>query len=467
MKDAFLVLQHFFNWRFFLILFCITGFGLTLPDRWIKPFRSVRFNIYLFLVIALASSIGTFISPDKYNVYHTWWFAGLLALMAFDVIACKLRRLPMLVQGPTSSRHEVESIEHFFSQSRHKSQVSSEYKAEETIERVRDWLNRHHLSFKEEDQKIKGKPSLSSVALFAARHQLQRWGDFILHVSIVAVLAGNLMGAMFGFEEVLPIPQGSSVRMKNRPYDVALNDFKIEYYQGSGAPSLYASDLVVREKGQLVAQKRIVVNDPLDINRVRFYQASWGMTYDFHTATLHVAGKDIQLRQKEIVRIPGTPLSVRANEFLPSFDIGPDGRATNTDFEGKNPALQVDFLSGGNVQARVWLLKNDPDTAFRIVGDKPLPAAPPPFHFVDVNPIFFSGIQVGYDPGAPLFWTGAIVLLVGLCMHFYMHQRRLRILIVPRGSKTDVIIGGWNSRTIEDFQEEFSRWVAEIKAAVS
>src|SRR5690349_11316239 len=104
MKDVFLVLQYFFNWRFFILLFCVTSFGLMLPDRWIKPFRSVRFNIYLFLAIAIASSVGTFVPPEKYNVYHTWWFAGLLALMAFDVITCKLRRLPLLMFGPVRKK---------------------------------------------------------------------------------------------------------------------------------------------------------------------------------------------------------------------------------------------------------------------------------------------------------------------------------------------------------------------------
>jgi cytochrome c biogenesis protein ResB len=225
--------------------------------------------------------------------------------------------------------------------------------------------------------------------------------------------------------------------------------------------------LTVREKGQEIAAKRIVVNEPLDIRRVRFYQASWGMTFDFRTVLLHVGGRDVELHPKEIVRIPGTPLSVRANQFLPSFDIDSDGHATTRDFEGKNPAVQIDFLEKEQVRAQVWLLKNQPETAFRILNGQVLPAAPPPFHLLDVDPILFSGIQVGYDPGAPLFWTGAIVLLIGLSMHFYMHQRRLRILVVPNGDRSDVTVGGWNSRTPEEFKTEFTAWTAELKRTIS
>ena len=71
--------------------------------------------------------------------------------------------------------------------------------------------------------------------------------------------------------------------------DTLLKKFDIEYYASTGAPSLYASDLVVKEGDKVVGQKRVIVNDPLDIHRVRFYQASWGMTEDFRSAKLFLA----------------------------------------------------------------------------------------------------------------------------------------------------------------------------------
>lgn len=433
--------------------------------KYVNLFRSVRFNIYLFSVIALASAAGTFLPMERASemVYHTWWFAGLLALLAFDVIVCKLRRLPLNLFGRARARaaRRDATPEQFFAKSKLKVDMASQRPPKETAAAVRSWLAVRGLKFKEDHTPM-------GTAFFAGRHRLQRWGDFILHVSIVAVLAGNLMGAMFGFEEALPIQEGKTMTMKNRPFEVTLNDFTVEYYKASGAPSVFASDLEVKEKGVLVAKKRIVVNDPLDIDRVRFYQASWGMTFDFHSARLLLAGREVDLRQNEVVPIPGTPLSVRANQFLPSFSIDEKGRATTADYEGKNPALQIDFLERGKVTARVWLLKDQPHAAFRILEDGSVDrAAPPPFHFLDVDPVLFSGIQVGYDPGAPLFWVGSIVLLIGLSMHFYMHRRRLRILVAKKGAGSDVTVGGWNSRTPEDFQQEFSDWVGDLRRSLS
>ncbi len=461
MKDFLLILQYFFNWRFLVLLSAVTSFGLLLPEKNIKLFRSVRFNIYLFLVIAVASAAGTFLPQEKASevVYHSWWFAALLALMAFDVIVCKLRRLPLKIFGSSKPRAS-ETIEQFFSKSKLRANIASPDAPAATVAKVRHWLEKKNLSFEQNDREF-------GPVFFAWRHGVQRWGDFILHVSIVAVLAGNLIGAMFGFEEILPIEEGRSVIMKNRPFEVTLNDFEIDYYKNSGAPSVYASDLTVRQDGKEIAHKRILVNYPLDIDRVRFYQASWGMTNSYHTAKLLLAGREIEVRQGEITPIPGTPLSVRANEFLPSFDIDADHHATTKDFEGKNPALQIDFLENGKVQAKVWLLKNMPHVAFQIVGDRVTPAAPPPFHLLDVDPILFSGIQVRYDPGAPLFWASAIVLLVGLCMHFYLHQRRLRIVVHGRSGGSEVIVGGWNSRTPEEFKDEFAGWISALRETIS
>jgi cytochrome c biogenesis protein len=362
--------------------------------------------------------------------------------MAFDVVACKLRGLPQFMNRKKPPSQQA--------------QFNAAVSADQSHARVKEWISKKGLILDHD-----------AGALLAGRHHFQRWGDFILHVSIVGVLAGNLFGALRGFEEVMPIMEGTTYRMKNRPYDVTLNDFDIEYYASTGAPSLYASDIVVTENGQVIGQKRIIVNDPLDIHRVRFYQASWGMTDEFRSARLHMAGAILELKPREIVPVPKTPLSIRANAFYPTFDIDQNGRATTRNFEGKNPALQIDFLEKNELKVRLWLLKNQPDVAFQVTGDRVVPTkTPPPFFLMDVDPVLFSGIQVGYDPGAPIFWFFAVILLFGLCLHFYLHERRVRVSFEAHGRSTRVTVHGWNSRAPEEFRREFEGWVREIKAAL-
>ncbi|MBI4347110.1 MAG: cytochrome c biogenesis protein ResB [Elusimicrobia bacterium] len=86
---------------------------------YLRLFRSVRFNIFLFVVIAVASAVGTLLpqvseTPEKveqwmlahpawgklfeglglFHLYESWWYLALLALMAFDIIVCKLASAP-------------------------------------------------------------------------------------------------------------------------------------------------------------------------------------------------------------------------------------------------------------------------------------------------------------------------------------------------------------------------------------
>src|SRR5690242_7677354 len=126
MSDLHLVLKNALNGRFLGLVAALAALALFLPDRWTRPFRSVRFNVGLFFTIAIASAIGTLLPQNKpveqalarfgpfwtsifekagfLDLYHTWWFSGLLGLMAFDVVACKLRGLPRLINGPVPSR---------------------------------------------------------------------------------------------------------------------------------------------------------------------------------------------------------------------------------------------------------------------------------------------------------------------------------------------------------------------------
>ncbi len=465
----FTFIHEIFDWRFFAILAGLSILGLALPEKRLKLFRSIRFNVVLFLVIAAAASAGSFLPAERQpEVYHAWWFSGLLALMTFDVVVCKLRGLPKLIHGPVKEKKDWlrGTAKDLMSHSKLEESFASPKRAAEAARTLRQWLKSKNLRFIESRLAAEGSEKDHGHAFFAGRHRAQRWGDFILHISIVVILTGGLLGAIFGFEEMVPIVEGETVPIKNRPFDITLNSFDIEYYAATGAPSLYASELEVRSQGTLVARKRIVVNDPLDIRRVRFYQASWGMTEAFRSATVQMAGRLIELKPNEIKKIPHTPFSVRASRFLPSFQVDEHGHPLSADYEGRNPAVLIDFLEGGDLRARVWLLKNRPGEAFQLAGERAHPIAPPPFQLVDVRPVLFSGIQVAYDPGAPVFWIGAVILLLGLSLQFYLHQRRLRIVVTPRGAGSEIVIGGWNSRASQEFKPQFLAWVGEIRKSL-
>ena len=58
------------------------------------------------------------------------------------------------------------------------------------------------------------------------------------------------------------------------PFDIFLRDFQLERYPGSQSPSAYASEVTIQD-GQKSAQHRIFMNNVLDYDGYRFFQASY------------------------------------------------------------------------------------------------------------------------------------------------------------------------------------------------
>lgn len=440
----------------------------------LKIFRSVKFNIGLFAVLAAASALGTFL-PQRHEVpakveeflaahplagpwmdgaglfglFHSGWYVALLGLMAFDVVVCKLRSLPREVHD------EEELSERLVAASPLKERVELGAPLAVAADRVKAELKKRRYSFRERREE-------GRVHIWAAKHRLQRWGDFVLHVSIVAILVGAFFGSLRGFEEFVPVTTGGEKTLENRPWTVAVDEFIVDFYKETGTARTYASRLRVLDNGVVVGEKKIVVNDPLDIGGVRFYQASWGMTGMLRSATLELPrrggeGLLLHIPSGQKVKLEGTDLAVAAEMLLPDFTVNAAGMADTAGLEPDNPAVLVSFYQqGGGRVASLWLLQRDPRLAFKVMPDQTVaPAADPPFRLRHFDPVLFSGLQVAYDPGVKVVGWGCVLLIVGLVIHFYLHQRRIRILLAESGGRTSAHFGAWSSRHAMDFDLEF------------
>ena len=91
----------------------------------------------------------------------------------------------------------------------------------------------------------------------------------------------------------------------------------------------------------------------------------------------------------------------------------------------------------------------------------------PPFHLAGVDPILFSGIQVAYDPGFKVVLAGSLLWLLGMIGLFYLHRRRLWVLIEPAGDGSRLSLGGWSSRGPRDFEREFGALVRSLSGAMA
>lgn len=453
---------------------------------WLNRFRSIRNNVALFLAITAACALGTVLpqrpeAPENvdlflrahpelgavyktlgfFDVYHSWWFLGMLGLMAFNIVVCKLGKVPpdegLAALPPEFERERTAELRQAAQLKPFRARLVSSAGVDGARRAAADVFSRSGYAVWNENG-----------GLSASRHGLQRWGSYIAHVALVVLLAGGLTKLLFGFEEMLPIIEGGSRPVAARPeLEVALDRFTIEYYPGTETPKLFASEVRVLENGREIAQKRITVNDPLDAAGVRFYQASWGAGGMFHSATLRVERQDLVVPQRKPVPVPGLPVSVTADVLAPNFRVGEDGRAESESLDLKNPALRVLFEVAGSPTRPLWLLLNDPAVAYAENDSGILMrTAVPPFRVSAIDPVYFSGIQAGRDPGYPLVVAGSVAWLFGTILIFYLHRRRIWVVFTPERGAIEVTVGGWSSRGAREFQDEFDALVGRLKAAL-
>jgi cytochrome c biogenesis protein len=461
----------------------------------VKVFRSVRFNIFLGCLIAICSAVGTFLpqipdAPEKVNayqaahpaasralgaaglfdLYHTWWFMGMLGLMAFDIVLCKLWNRPPdhgIVALPPELTREVELERHLAQKEAalkvkpFQAGMRSPMPAEEASRKVRRLMEKELYHLRPE------AAGASGASFIATRHRFQRWGSYTAHIALVVILVGALMKGLGGFVEMVPVLEGRSGPVRSRPgWEVFVDKFTIKYYPGTMEPSSYESIVRVQQGEKVLGEKTLKVNEPLDIGGVRFYQASWGAGGMFRSATLKVGSHSMQLPQKTPERIPGTPFVVSADMMLPNFTVS-DGRADSEGLDLQNPAVRFSFAQGGRTARPIWLLKNEPSLGFVELDDGTLMRSPPPpFELADLDPVLFSGIQVAYDPGFKVVLAGSILWLLGMIGTFYLHRRRLWLVIEPDGGGSTVSVGAWSSRGPEEFAKEFDALMRRLRTAL-
>ncbi|MDE2314618.1 MAG: cytochrome c biogenesis protein ResB [Elusimicrobia bacterium] len=479
--------------------------------------RSIRFNIFLGSLIAFFAAVGTILpqlgqEPQKANafmqahpwwtkffsffgmfdLYHSWWFMSILALMAVDIVLCKLWNKPPdvgIVSLPPELTDEEDLEKHLDKKEAalklkpFQAFFGSKMGFDDASRAARGHLRREGYHVKEEFF-LPGQAG----AFAATKHRIQRWGSYFAHIGLVVILIGAMIRSVFGFVEMVPVLEGGSRRMQHmfdprsfvqrveqlfwghpwsmkEPVDVYVDKFTIEYYKGTMDPKLFASNARVMTGDQLLGQKIIRVNHPLDVHGVRFYQASWGAGGMFRSVTLKLGKETLKLPQRVPVKIPGTPFTVEADMMLPNFTIT-DGQADTASLDLKNPAVRLMFSVGPHQTSPLWLLKNYSDLCFTEDANGQLTHAPsPPFQLAGIDPILFSGIQVAYDPGFPIVVLGAIMWLLGMIALFYMHRRRIWVLLESSGSGTcRVNLGAWSSRGVREYEAEFKDLAKALRA---
>jgi len=87
-----------------------------------------------------------------------------------------------------------------------------------------------------------------------------------------------------------------------------------------------------------------------------------------------------------------------------------------------------------------------------------LPKVPWPYipMLDNYDQVYYTGLQLAQDPGMNVVWVGSGILVIGLCIMFYMPHRKLWLIIRPENGKLNIAFAGLTNRNQMAFKQTFN-----------
>jgi cytochrome c biogenesis protein len=431
---------------------------------------SLRLTIGLLIVLSVASIFGTVIpqnaSPEEYlrvyklttykilkilgflDMYRSWWFVFFLALLCLNLIVCSQGRLRLTLRFFFQPKRHLDDGE--WKSFSPKKSLSLRGLPSAWLSVVKDALPRNFRPSRTLEQS-------GNHHLFTEKGKFSHFGVYFVHLGVLVILTGALIGFFYGFRGNINVLEGETadrVILRNGQqiplpgFHIKLEKFTVSFYP-TGAPQEFKSVVTILEGNQTVLSEPIRVNHPLSYKGLSFYQSNYGVA-GVEKAVLTIkeraSGKEYTLDARVGVKteIPGANHSFLLARFIP-------------DVQGQGPAFQVLSFEPNRSHESFLILQKHPEMEDRRSG-------PYRFRIREIVPKYYSGLQVNKDPGVSLVWAGCTLMIIGFYLTFFLSHRRLWIRLSAKGKETLLEFAGASHRNRAGFEQEFENMFQALKA---
>ena len=404
---------------------------------------NLQLAIILLLVIASVSSLGTIIEQEKTisfyettypitrpivgfitsdfilslgldHVYTTNWFLTLLFLFGSSLLSCTLsRQVPSL---------KLAKIWKFFKSEKKFSKNDISFNINDLS------LNQFTYALKERQYNI----IQQGPYIYAYKGLIGKIGPILVHISIILILLGAVIGALTGFMTQELVAKGELFHLQNivasgplsyvrQDFEGYVNDFNIAYNEQGLVDQFYSDINILDNNLHTVAKKTIFVNEPLRSEGSTFYQTDWSITK-----------LNILINDKTNIEIPLKEISSSNSS---RFWIGSISLNENKillvlqDLTGKYLIYTPEKKLLGQSEIGHKMILNG--VQFRIQSIVPS-----------------TGIQIKSDPGIPLVYIGFLFLIVSILLSYTSYCQIWSIKI-----KRKVYIYGTTNRATYFFEK--------------
>jgi cytochrome c biogenesis protein len=449
-------------------------------------FSSVKLTFFLLIILAIASILGTIIpqrgqgamefarniSPEMFrflsslnlfDMYHSLWFRLIVLCLTLNLIICSINRFPTAWKRfrllPRPDRDKP--FENLPPQQEFSLQGGNTKQNANSIE---EFLQRRY-------RQVNRKEDADTDFFYAEKGRYSHFGVYLVHLSVLIILIGGLVGSFFGFEGYVNIAEGEqtkTIMLRKRMsrmvlgFEVRCDKFTVDFYK-NGAPKEYRSDISFIVNGKEVEKRSVLVNHPVQFGGITFYQANYGT----------VPGNKVRLKLlRRISRPEKTIIEIEKGGSRPL--PGNEGRFRVIDLKGNfmnmGPAALIAIQPNKGEEIRFWLFKDQENIKERFPGlldrfPKLNPSSFEPYTFFleEFNTRYYTGLQVNRDPGVSIVWAGFFVIVAGFFVTFFVSHRRIWVRLRINNGETEVSIAGTSNKNPVGLQRELDRLTNDLK----
>jgi len=413
-----------------------------------KIIADLRFAIIILLIIASVSIIGTIIIQDQPieiykkdypltnpifgfltwelivslgfdHVYKTWWFITLIIIFGLSLLTCTiLQQLPSL---------KISRKCQFFRTPNQFKKLKFSTKS--------NFSNFSKLFFRIKE--INFSIFQQKNIIYAYKGLIGRIGPIIVHLSMILILIGTILGSITGFKAQEIVPKTEIFHIQNilnngkltivPTISTRINDFWINYTEQSTIKQFYSDISILSNDGNEIDRQTIFVNSPMRYNGVYYYQTDWNLL------ALRIQNSEFKMLEYPLINLTNLKTKIWLT-WIP------------TDSTLKNGiVVLIDNLQGycsiynelgqfiGNLELNEFI-------NYEKIG------------LVDV--ISSTGLQIKSDPGINLIYTGFFFLMISTLISYITYSQ---IWIIK--NENEIFIGGNTTRATFDFEIEFLKLI--------
>jgi cytochrome c biogenesis protein len=422
--------------------------------KFIYLLGNLKLAIILLLVIATVSSLGTVIEQNKPtsfyeinypsstpiagfvssdlilflgldHIYTVHWFLLLLIVFGLSLASCTLsRQIPSL---------KLARIWKFFKTRKKSAQTGISF----TVNGIS--LNQFAYALRERQYNV----IQQGPYIYAYKGLIGKIGPILVHISIILILIGAVLGVLTGFMVQELVPKGEIFHLQNivgsgplsyirQDFEGYIHDFSIAYNDQGVVDQFYSDIYLLDSNLNPKSKKTIFVNEPLRSEGITFYQTDWS-----------VIKLRVKINDNSVNDIPLQEINTSNNSrfWIGSVNLNEKNRllVVLQDLTGKYLIYDFDkkLLGESEVGHKIF-----------VKGDK--------FRIQSITPS--SGIQIKCDPGIPLVYVGFFFLIFST---LFSYKSYFQIWVMKKND--DMYFYGDTNRAIYFFEKSILEIIDLLK----